>query len=116
MLPSFLPAPRRAALIALFLIAAALAAPAGAEEARQPARKDGVNVALCAVGLALLAGGGAYAYVQDREADRDMRVYRRSAFSGNTSAYRERVEEHQALTWAGLAGAALGGVLLVVSF
>ena len=40
------------------------------KEARQPARKDGVNVALCAVGLALLAGGGAYAYVQDREADR----------------------------------------------
>ena len=117
MRPSPFPMPRRKALpVVLLLLAAVLASPAAAAEARKPAQKGGVNVALAAVGLALLGGGGAFAYIQNREADRDMRVYRRSAFSDNTADYRERVEERQALSWAGLAVAALGGVLLVVSF
>jgi hypothetical protein len=66
--------------------------------------------------LLLLAGGAAFAYYQNREADRDMAVYRMSAFTENTVAYRGRVEEHQNLSWAGMAGAALGGILIVVSF
>lgn len=116
MRPSIIPSLCRKVLPVLLLLSAVLASPAAAAEARKPAQKGGVNVALAAVGLALLGGGSAFAYVQNREADRDMRVYRRSAFSDNTADYRERVEEHQTLTWAGLAGAALGGVLLVVSF
>jgi hypothetical protein len=100
--------------IALVLLSSALLlSPASADPA--PADK-GVNLYLAAAGVALLAGGGAFAFAQNREADRDMRIYRRSAFSVHTEDYRERVEEHQRLTWAGLAGAALGGILLVVSF
>lgn len=87
--------------------------PAPAEAAPE---KKGANLYLSVAGLALMAGGGAFAHIQNREADRDMRTYRRSAFTGPTEAYRDRVEEHQRLTWAGLAGAALGGILLVVSF
>lgn len=102
---------RLACLVALLLCLATMA------QAEGPAKKDkGVNLHLAGAGLLLLAGGGGYAYYQNREADRDMDIYRRSAFTGNTLAYRERVKEHEALTWAGLAGAALGGILLVVAF
>ena len=52
-----------------------------------------------------MAGGGVLAYHQDREADRDMAIYRKSAFSERTRDYRNRVETHQRLSWAGLAGA-----------
>ncbi|HLP41729.1 MAG TPA: hypothetical protein VK465_09505 [Fibrobacteria bacterium] len=86
-------------------------------QAEGPAKKDkGVSLYLAGAGILLLAGGGGYAYYQNREADRDMDIYRRSAFTGNTLAYRDRVEERETLTWAGLAGAALGGILLVVAF
>lgn len=114
------PAPGRLSGFVLFLIvlfATLLAAPAASAAEAKPAGRDGgVNVMLAVAGAALLAGGGAFAYHQDREADRDMRIYRRSAFTANTAAYRERVEEHQRLSWAGLAGAALGGIFLVVAF
>lgn len=78
--------------------------------------KKGANLYLSVAGAALMVGGGAYAYAQNREADRDMQVYRQSAFTGHTEDYRSRVEEHQRLTWLGLAGAAMGGILFVVSF
>jgi hypothetical protein len=71
---------------------------------------------LIGAGALLMAGGGALAYHQDREADRDMAIYRKSAFTTHTEDHRDRVETHQRLTWAGLAGAALGGILIVVAF
>jgi LPXTG-motif cell wall-anchored protein len=67
-------------------------------------------------GALLMAGGGALAYHQDKEADRDMAIYRKSAFTTHTEDYRDRVETHRRLTWAGMAGAALGGILIVVAF
>jgi hypothetical protein len=74
------------------------------------------RILLIGAGALLMAGGGALAYHQDREADRDMAIYRKSAFTTHTEDYRGRVENHQRLTWAGLAGAALGGILIVVAF
>jgi hypothetical protein len=71
---------------------------------------------LTASGLALMAGGGALAYFQNEAADRDMSVYRNSAFTENTLDYRERVRTHEKWTWVGLGCAAVGGVLFVVSF
>jgi|GEM_PF-5935864 len=67
-------------------------------------------------GLALIAGGGVLAYYQNREADRDMAIYRHSGFTENTLEYRRRVEHHEKLTWMGVAGMALGGVLVMISF
>lgn len=100
--------------IPLVLLVAALAlSPAHAGDSPKQPR---ANLYLMGAGVVLLSAGGAFAFIQDREADRDMRIYRRSAFSGPTEAYRDRVEDHQRLTWAGLAGAALGGILFVVSF
>jgi hypothetical protein len=102
-------------LAPLVLAAALLSAPAaGAGDI--PDRKSGTRILVAGAGLALLAGGGALAYHQNREADRDMDRYRRSAFTENTAGLRRDVEAHQRLTWAGLAGAALGGILIVVSF
>jgi hypothetical protein len=92
-----------------------LANPARSAEAPGP-QPSHAHLLVTGAGLLMLAGGGAFAFYQNREADRDMAVYRSSAFTENTSAYRDRVEEHQRLTWAGLAGAALGGILIVVSF
>lgn len=99
-----------------FLCAAVLliARPARAEDS--PSAKSGPNITLAVAGGLLLAGGGALAYYQNRAADRDMRVYRGSAFTGNTTAYKDRVREHERYTWVGAAGAALGGLLVVVSF
>lgn len=107
---------------ALLLANAAFAGSAvGAAEsqpAAQTSAKQGSHAHLyvAGAGLLLLAGGGAFAYYQNREADRDMAVYRKSAFTDNTRSLRESVERHERLTWAGLAGAALGGILVVVSF
>lgn len=99
----------------LLLAAMLLLAPAAAfGEPRQS--QSGPHLYLAGAGLLLLAGGGAVAYYQNRAADRDMDVYRGSAFTGNTTKYRDRVETHERFTWAGLAGAALGAVLVVVSF
>lgn len=81
-----------------------------------PSAKSGPKISLAIAGGLLMAGGGAFAYYQNREADKDMRVYRGSAFTGNTEEYKQRVLDHERLTWMGVAGAALGGVLLVVSF
>jgi hypothetical protein len=99
----------------LLLAAALLAAPAtfAAEPKEAPSH---VHFYVAGAGLILLAGGGAFAYYQNREADHDMAIYRNSAFTENTSAYKAKVETHQHLTWAGLAGATMGGILLVVSF
>ena len=99
----------------LLCAAALLTAPAVRGE-DSPSAKSGPNISLAIAGGLLMAGGGAFAYYQNREADRDMRVYRGSAFTGNTRDYKERVRDHERLTWVGVAGAALGGVLLVVSF
>jgi hypothetical protein len=96
------------------MAAAMLLAPASFAE-KAPSRSH-AHLYVTGAGLLLMAGGGAFAYYQNREADRDMAVYRKSAFSDNTVALRESVEEHEHLTWAGLAGAALGGILVVVSF
>jgi predicted ribosomally synthesized peptide with SipW-like signal peptide len=105
--------PRRSFAIALSALLL-LGSVAFAEDA--PERKSHARIYVAGAGALLLAGGGALAYFQNREADRDMAVYRNSAFTGNTLEYRDRVEEHQRLTWLGLAGAALGGILVVVSF
>jgi hypothetical protein len=100
-----------------FLLAAMLMlAPAAACAGESHKAKSGPHLYLAGAGLLLLAGGGAVAYYQNQAADRDMDVYRGSAFTGNTTKYRERVEMHERFTWAGLAGAALGAVLVVVSF
>ncbi|HKP97990.1 MAG TPA: hypothetical protein VJ385_19820 [Fibrobacteria bacterium] len=101
-----------------FLLAAALClSPASfAESGRAAPSRSHAHLYVAGAGLLLLAGGGAFAYSQNREADRDMALYRKSAFTGNTAVLRENVEKHQRLTWAGLAGAALGGILVVVSF
>ena len=88
---------------------------AGNAETARPARSH-AHLYVTGAGLLLLAGGGAFAYYQNRAADRDMAVYRKSAFTDNTVDLRASVEGHQRLTWAGLAGAALGGILVVVSF
>lgn len=103
--------PLRSALVCLVAILAVSPAHAGV-----PPEKRGVNLYLVAAGAALMAGGGFFAHAQHREANRDMRVYRRSAFTAPTEDYRARVEEHQRLAWVGLAGATLGGILLVVAF
>lgn len=102
-------------ILPLVCAAVLLAAPVVRAEA-SPSAKSGPNITLAIAGGLLMAGGGAFAYYQNREADRDMRVYRGSAFTGNTKDYKERVRDHERLTWMGVAGAALGGVLLVVSF
>ena len=102
-------------LLPLLCAAVLLTAPAVRGEAA-PSAKSGPNISLAIAGGLLMAGGGAFAYYQNREADRDMRVYRGSGFTGNTTDYKERVREHERYTWAGLAGAALGGLLIVVSF
>lgn len=44
------------------------------------AAKSGARIYLAGSGLLLLAGGSAFAYAQNREADRDMEVYRLSRF------------------------------------
>ena len=99
-----------------FLCAAVLlSAPAVRGEASPPA-PSGPRISLAIAGGLLLAGGGAFAYYHHREADRDMRVYRGSAFTDNTTDFKERVREHDRYTWAGAAAAALGGLLIVVSF
>ena len=99
-----------------FLLASILLlAPAAHAESPSP-HKSGPHLYLAGAGLLLLAGGGAFAYCQNREADKDMKTYRGSAFTGNTETYRDKVREHERYSWAGLAGAALGGVLVVVSF
>lgn len=108
-----MPSPRLP--LSLCLAAALSLTPAPfAGEASVP--KPVVRFYLAGAGVLLLAGGGAFAYCQNREADRDMKVYRGSAFTVNTEEYRGKVEEHERFTWAGLAGAALGAVLVVASF
>ena len=92
-----------------------MAMPGRASQDSAPASSH-VHLWWAGTGALLLAGGGAFAYYQNREADKDMAVYRGSAFTENTTAYRGKVEDHQRQTLAGLAGAALGGILLVVSF
>ena len=98
------------------LLAALLLSASAGHAASSPSKKSGPNIYLTGAGLLLLAGGGAFAYYQNREADKDMKTYRGSAFTGNTEAYRDKVREHERYAWAGLAGAALGGILIVVSF
>ena len=99
-----------------FLLAAALLLAPAAHADSPPPQKSGPHFYLAGAGLLLLAGGGAFAYYQNREADRDMKTYRGSAFTGNTESYRDKVREHERYSWAGLAGAALGGILIVASF
>jgi hypothetical protein len=84
----------------------------------QAAKEKGVGSRffMTGAGLLLVAGGSAFAYHHDREADRAMTRYRASAFTENTERLRDEVREHDRLTWFGVAGAALGGVLVVVSF
>ena len=96
------------------ILAAALVPACFAGEAR-PAPPH-AHLYVTGAGMLLLAGGGALAYYQDRAADRDMSVYRKSAFTDNSVSYRESVKDHERLTWVGLAGAALGGLLVMVSF
>ncbi len=67
-------------------------------------------------GLALMAGGGMLAYLEHQDAERDMDMYRRSAFTGNTVEFRDRVQREDQWTWVGLTGAALGSLIVVVSF
>ncbi len=102
-------------LLPVLCAAVLLSAPAVRGETSPPA-PSGPRISLAIAGGLLLAGGGAFAYYQHREADRDMRVYRGSAFTGNTEEFEERVREHDRYTWAGAAVAALGGLLVVVSF
>jgi hypothetical protein len=99
-----------------FLCAAFLLTAPGVRGDAAPSPPSGPRISLAIAGGILLAGGSAFAYYQNREADRDMRSYRGSAFTGNTTRFKERVREHERYTWAGVAGAALGGVLVVVSF
>ncbi|MDB5051297.1 MAG: hypothetical protein JWO30_4368 [Fibrobacteres bacterium] len=99
-----------------FLLAAALLSAPSVRAESSPPGKSGPHIYLTGAGLLLLAGGGAFAYYQNREADKDMKTYRGSAFTGNTVVYRDKVREHERYTWVGLAGAALGGILIVVSF
>lgn len=98
-------------LIAAVLLSAGRLHAGSSEKTDSPPR-----IILIGAGALLMAGGGAFAYHQDREAERDMAIYRQSAFTTHTEEYRDRVETHQRLTWAGLAGAALGGILIVVAF
>lgn len=100
----------------LILAAMLMLAPAAARAGESHEAKSGPHIYLAGAGLLLLAGGGAVAYYQNRAADRNMDVYRGSAFTDNTAKYRDRVETHERYTWAALAGAALGAVLVVVSF
>lgn len=100
---------------ALLLAPASFGGEVGKSDAA-PSSRSHARFYVAGAGLLLMAGGGAFAYYQNRAADRDMAVYRKSAFTENTADQRERVKDHERLTWAGLAGAALGGILLVVSF
>jgi hypothetical protein len=101
-------------IFCLLLIGLALGSKTFASEKAEP--KAQVNLYLTGAGLALMAGGGTLAYLQNRQANRDMAIYRNSAFTENTTVYRERVREHERWTWVGLAGACLGGLIVVVSF
>lgn len=98
------------------LIALVLQAAPSAYAEDATAGDSRANPFLGAVGVMLMAGGGALAWHQNREADQDMARYRNSAFTGNTELYRKNVEEHEVRAWIGLAGAALGGIFLVVAF
>jgi hypothetical protein len=89
------------------------------EDANGEAGKEqrvGSRFFLTGAGLLLVAGGSAFAYHHDREADRAMTRYRGSAFTENSEHLRDEVRDHDRLTWLGVAGAALGGILVVVSF
>jgi hypothetical protein len=89
------------------------------EQAKAQSAKEkgiGSRFFLTGAGLLLAAGGSAFAYHHDREADRAMTRYGASAFTENTEHLRDKVREHDRLAWAGVAGAALGGILVVVSF
>lgn len=103
-------------LCAVALLAAPAARGGSFSSDSSPSAKSGPNLSLAVAGGLLLAGGGAFAYYQNRAADRDMRMYRGSAFTGNTTDFQDRVREHERFTWVGVAGAALGGLLVVVSF
>lgn len=102
-------------LLPLLCAAVLLSAPAIRGE-DSPTASSGPRISLAISGGLLLAGGGALAFYQHREADKDMRSYRGSAFTDNTTDFKERVREHDRYTWAGAAAAALGGLLIVVSF
>src|SRR3954462_11261662 len=67
----------------LLLAAILMLAPAAAGAGESHVTKPGPHLYLAGAGLMLLAGGGAVAYYQNRAADRDMDVYRGSAFTGN---------------------------------
>lgn len=103
-------------ILPILCAALLLAAPGARGEASPTAPSSGPRISLAIAGGLLLAGGGAFAYYQHSEADRDMRMYRGSAFTGNTTDFKERVREHDRYAWAGAAVAALGGLLVVMSF
>lgn len=98
------------------LVAALLIISPGAHASEPAAEKSSVHFYVTGTGLLLMAGGGAFAYYQNREADQAMALYRQSAFTDHTVPARKKVEDHERLTWLGLAGFALGGLLVVVSF
>lgn len=102
--------------VAPLLCAILLLTAPGVRGEAAPSTPSGPRISLAIAGGLLLAGGGAFAYYQHREADKDMRLYRGSAFTGNTTDFKERVREHERYAWAGAAAAALGGLLIVVSF
>ncbi len=86
-------------------------------QASDPAQeKSSLHFYVVGTGLLLMAGGGAFAYYQNSEADHAMNRYRQSAFTENTLPARKRVEDHEKLTWMGIAVFTAGGLLLVVSF
>lgn len=102
--------------VLLFLLMATLAFGCKTFASEKAELKAHVNLYLTGAGLALMAGSGTLAYLQNRQANRDMAIYRNSAFTENTRVYRERVREHERWAWVGLAGACLGGFFVVVSF
>jgi hypothetical protein len=89
--------------------------PCFAEENETHKKEEKSRVGLV-FSLGILAAGSIFAYYQYSASKDDYAIYRKSAFTANTTELRKKVEQHDLLTILGAVAAGAGAIGVVVSF
>jgi hypothetical protein len=102
-------------MVVMVAIILSCMAPCFAEE-KEESKKEGKSRVGLVFSLGILAAGSIFAYYQYSAAKDDFAIYRKSAFTANTTDLRKNVEQHDLLTIIGAVAAGAGAIGVVVSF